>query len=126
MDVYMRYLMFHALGGAVGYAASRYRGFSSVVGTVIGFFFGPVFAWVLFLINGILQAREMFRCPHCQEWILSRASVCRHCGRDVMPPPAQTPGSLRLVHPQREVLSKIIGQLGTSRAPERSRRMSAD
>ena len=102
MDDYIRYVMLHGLGGVIGYAASHYRGFSGVLGAAIGFFFGPMYAWALFLINGLVQAREMFRCPHCQEWILSRATVCRHCGRDVTPPPPQTAGSLRLVYSRRE------------------------
>jgi DNA-directed RNA polymerase subunit RPC12/RpoP len=25
------------------------------------------------------------RCPHCAEWVLAQASVCKHCGRDIEP-----------------------------------------
>jgi hypothetical protein len=30
-------------------------------------------------------AREERDCPYCAERILSRAKVCKHCGRDVQP-----------------------------------------
>lgn len=29
--------------------------------------------------------REERECPYCAEWILKKARVCKHCGRDVEP-----------------------------------------
>ncbi len=107
MDEYMRFIVVHAFGAVIGWAASRARGFSAVLGAAIGFFLGPAFAWIPFLVNGIIQAREMTRCPHCREWILSRATVCRYCGRDVDPRPPQTPGSLRLVISRRACPQRV-------------------
>lgn len=33
------------------------------------------------------------RCPHCAETIQAEAVVCKHCGRDVVPLAAGTPGA---------------------------------
>jgi hypothetical protein len=88
-------------GAAIGYAAANYRGYSVLVGIFCGAVFGPVFAWVLFLIDGILHANEGNRCRYCREWMQSEATVCPHCGRSV-PAPTPGPGFLRLVHSRRE------------------------
>jgi hypothetical protein len=108
MEKQLSYLMWQALGGLIGYAAARYRGFSPGIGAGFGFFAGPAYAWVLFLINGIFEAREMTRCPLCREWILSHATVCRDCGRTVAPLPPNEPGSLRLVFSRRLAEDKAV------------------
>lgn len=36
--------------------------------------------------TGVVHSpRDERECPYCAEWILARARVCRHCGRDVAP-----------------------------------------
>jgi hypothetical protein len=84
-------------GAAIGYAAAQRRGFSPAIGLGLGMLFGPLFAWLLFLVNGIFSANERKRCPHCAEWLEPTATVCRFCQRDV-PPERRGPARLlRLV-----------------------------
>jgi hypothetical protein len=87
-------------GGAIGYAASRDRGYSPWLGLALGMLFGPLLAWVLFLIDGIFTANELKRCPHCAEWIEPQAKVCRFCQRDVPAAPRGPARLLRLVRRQ--------------------------
>jgi hypothetical protein len=93
--------LMHVLGGAIGYAAAQQRGYSPLAGVVSGATMGPIFAWVLFLVSGILHANERRPCPHCREWTDPKATVCHHCGRGIAPV-TTGPGGLRLVHSRRE------------------------
>lgn len=84
-------------GAAVGYSAAQQRGYSPAVGIALGLLLGPLFAWGLFLIDGIFSPNEKKRCQHCAEWIEPGASVCRFCGRDLPPQPKGPARLLRLV-----------------------------
>lgn len=75
--------------------------YAPVAGVVSGVMMGPIFAWVLFLVSGILHANERRPCPHCREWTDPKATVCHHCGRGIAPV-TPGPGGLRLVHSRRE------------------------
>jgi hypothetical protein len=88
-------------GAAIGYAAATYRGYSLLAGAISGAIFGPIFAWALFLIDGILRPNEGNRCHYCREWMKTDATVCPHCGRGI-PAPSPGPGFLRLVHSRRD------------------------
>lgn len=87
-------------GAAVGYSAAQRRGYSPAVGIALGLLLGPLFAWALFLIDGIFTSNEKKRCPHCAEWIEPGASVCRFCERDLPPQPKGPARLLRLVRPR--------------------------
>ncbi len=100
MDGY-QVVMVWTTGAAVGYAAAKHKGYSPVAGAAAGAILGPLFAWVLFLIDGILSSNELKPCPHCAEWIHPKATVCRFCNRDLPKPPAGPAGWLRLVYPRR-------------------------
>ena len=89
------------LGAIIGYAAAQHRGYSPLVGIVAGAWLG-LFAFVLFLIDGVVRANERLRCQLCQEWMKSEATVCPHCGRGVPTPPAPSPRGLRLVFSRRD------------------------
>ena len=93
------------IGGLIGYAASRHKGFSPIAGVACGLLMGPILGWLLFTIDGIFHANEGRRCPHCCEWANPEASVCGHCGNRmtislIMPP--SKPGPPRLVWSRRE------------------------
>jgi len=50
----------------------------------------PVIILVAIAVVLIVRRRELLfskrvRCPHCAEWIMPDAKVCRYCGRDVPP-----------------------------------------
>lgn len=60
-----------------------------------------MFAWVLFLIDGILSSNELKPCPHCAEWIHPKATGCRFCNRDLPKPPSGPARLLQLVYPRR-------------------------
>ncbi len=99
MDVQQIYylLVWPIAGAAIGYAAAQRRGYSRAAGLGAGIVLGPLAAWVLFLINGILTPNERKRCPFCAEWIEPPAAVCRFC-HYVFPPTPRAPARLlRLV-----------------------------
>jgi hypothetical protein len=89
------------MGAAIGYTAAEHRGFSPLVGVVCGAWMGPLFAWVLFAIDGIVHAHERQRCAQCCEWMNRKARVCPHCGRPVASV-SPAPGGLRLVYSRRD------------------------
>jgi hypothetical protein len=50
----------------------------------------PVILVVAIAAILVIRRREMFfaqrvRCPHCAEWIMPQAKVCRYCGNAVTP-----------------------------------------
>jgi hypothetical protein len=87
-------------GGLVGYAAAQRKGFSLVAGTLAGVLLGPVFAWVLFAVSGIVTDDEARRrCPHCAEWIQRAATICKHCQQPVPALAAPPARPTRIVTP---------------------------
>lgn len=100
MEGYQVMLMW-STGAAVGYAAAKRKGYSPVAGAAAGAVMGPILAWVLFLVDGILSSNEMKACPHCAEWIHPKATVCRFCNRDLPKPPSGPARLLQLVYPRR-------------------------
>lgn len=100
MDGY-QVMVVWSTGAAIGYAAAKQKGYSPVAGAAAGAVMGPVLAWVLFLIDGILSSNELKACPHCAEWIHPRAAVCRFCNRDVPKPPSGPARLLHLVYPRK-------------------------
>lgn len=84
-------------GAAIGYAAAQRRGYSRAAGIGVGMVLGPLAAWVLFLVNGILTPNERKRCPFCAEWIEPTAAVCRFCEHEFPPTPRAPARLLHLV-----------------------------
>ena len=92
------YLIVWPIAGAViGYAAAQRRGYSRAAGVGLGMVLGPMAAWVLFLITGILTSNEKKRCPVCAEWIEPKAAFCRFCKHEFPPTPRAPARLLRLV-----------------------------
>lgn len=46
------------LGGLIGYLAAERRHFSKGIGVVAGLVLGPVFAFVLFWVSGVVHAND--------------------------------------------------------------------
>lgn len=63
------------IGAVIGYVAASKRGFSPVVGVLVGALLG-VFSFVLLLFGA---NSKMKKCPACLEWIDARATACKHC-----------------------------------------------
>jgi ribosomal protein L32 len=79
----------------------RNKGRSELLGCLGGVLLGPV-GLILALVSptnkDALEQRErakleekvrkgqLKKCPHCGEFILPEASVCKHCGRDIVAP----------------------------------------
>lgn len=63
------------IGAVLGYVAATRRGFSPVLGVLVGALLG-VFSFVLLLFGKNTAVRK---CPKCDEWISAKASVCKHC-----------------------------------------------
>lgn len=63
------------IGAVIGYVAASRRGFSPVLGVLVGALLG-VFSFVLLLFG---QNSAVRKCPKCDEWISSKASLCKHC-----------------------------------------------
>ncbi len=97
MESHLSTALWQGLGGLIGYAAASHRGFSRGIGAGFGFFAGPAYAWVLFVVSGVFDANEM-RCPSCRV-------ASAHVGRRGSETPAAVaehrPGSLRLVFSRR-------------------------
>jgi hypothetical protein len=72
------------LGGAIGAAAAQKKGFSVAGGVVGGMLLGPL-AVLLFGVSGVASSKEQKKCPFCAEWILSAATVCKHCRKELPP-----------------------------------------
>jgi hypothetical protein len=66
------------LGILVGIAAAQRKGFSPIAGAIGGMLLG-ILSPLLYLVSADRQ-----KCPYCASWIDKTASVCRHCGRDVL------------------------------------------
>jgi hypothetical protein len=63
------------IGAVIGYIAANRRGFSPVVGLLVGALLG-VFSFVLLLFGA---NSKMKKCSACLEWIDTRATACKHC-----------------------------------------------
>jgi hypothetical protein len=52
--------------------------------------FGAVFFLLALPLSLMLKQSEEARrkCPHCAEWVVREAKVCKHCGRDIPRAPA--------------------------------------
>lgn len=83
--MFYAWLMF---GAIVGILASLKRGFSPVLGLLLGAFLG-ILAPLLFAVSGITSRGDLsFKvCPHCAERIKPAANVCKHCGRSLTAQP---------------------------------------
>jgi hypothetical protein len=90
------------LGAIIGYAAAQHRGYAPIAGILVGAWLGPLFACLLFLIDGVVRSHERVRCSHCHEWMKPEATVCPHCGRGVPVPPSPHSGGPRLVFSRRD------------------------
>lgn len=75
-------LMWLLLGGAIGAAAAQKKGFSMVGGIVGGMLLGPL-AVLMFGVSGVSSSKERKKCPFCAEWVMSAATVCKHCHKDL-------------------------------------------
>lgn len=94
-------LLVLAMGAAIGYAAAQHRGYAPMAGIVAGAVMGPLWAWILFAVDGIVQAHERQRCLYCRKWMEPHAIACAHCGRQVRCDPPAGPAGLRLVYSRR-------------------------
>jgi len=71
------------LGALIGVLAAQVRGFNLLAGIVVGALLGP-FAFLMFFASGVTREdASRVHCPHCDEKISPRATVCPHCQRDV-------------------------------------------
>lgn len=68
------------IGGLIGVAAAKTRGFSPIFGFVLGFLV-PFLSPALFLLGKSTGTRP---CPYCAEKVKVSARVCKHCGRDLL------------------------------------------
>ncbi|HQP92504.1 MAG TPA: hypothetical protein PK570_00930 [Thermoanaerobaculia bacterium] len=70
------------LGALIGMAAAQKKGFSLAGGVIGGAALGPIGAWLLYLVSGIVPGDQKKRCVHCQSLIPAAARVCAHCRRE--------------------------------------------
>jgi hypothetical protein len=75
------------LGALIGVTAAQRRGFSVVGGVLGGLLLGPL-AFLMFFVSGVSASDQNRKCPFCAEFIKVEAMVCKHCGRELPPPPA--------------------------------------
>jgi hypothetical protein len=68
-------LIWPLVGAVIGYVAAGRRGFSPVLGVLVGALLG-VFSFVLLIFGKNSAVRK---CPKCDEWISAKAIVCKHC-----------------------------------------------
>lgn len=66
-------------------AALLSRNNSSGLGCVLGLLLGPIGV----IIALVMRETGGRRCPHCREHVHQDATVCPHCQRDLVAPPAQ-------------------------------------
>jgi hypothetical protein len=74
-------------GALIGVSAAHRRGFGVAGGVIGGLLLGPLAVLMFF------ASSNRIRCPHCQEWINKKATVCSHCQRDVHAAPVTAPQS---------------------------------
>lgn len=87
MEILIGFGIYIALCAGVGYVA-RTRGRSGFAYTVISLITTPVLAYLILLIAAGGEA-GLVPCPRCAEKIQRKAQVCRFCGVQFVPPPAQ-------------------------------------
>jgi predicted amidophosphoribosyltransferase len=76
------------IGALIGLVAALKKGFNAAGGILGGALLGPL-AFLMFFITGISSADANRRkCPYCAEWVKNEAVVCKHCGKDLPPTPA--------------------------------------
>jgi hypothetical protein len=63
---------------------------------LLWWFYGSAL-FIVALPHALMMGSIHRRCPFCAEEVKRQASVCRHCGRDLPPPPAVDPGIRRAV-----------------------------
>jgi hypothetical protein len=67
-----------------------------------GALMGPLWAWLLFAVDGLVRAHPRRRCRYCRKWLEEEATVCAHCGREMRQDPPDGPVGLRLVYSRRD------------------------
>ena len=77
----MEMLLWALLGGAIGVAAGKKKGFPMAGAVVGGILLGPLAV----LMFAIAPSKEQRKCPHCAEWVKAEATVCKHCHKDIPP-----------------------------------------
>lgn len=75
-------LVFWALGGIVGYAAAKKKGWSPVMGFIGGLLLG-ILSPLLFFVSGVTKGDKSKVCPKCAERVKAEALVCRYCGAEL-------------------------------------------
>lgn len=76
----MEAILWIGLGALIGYAASQRKGFSAATGLIGGVLLGPL-AVLMFAVSGGSDQKK--KCPYCAEWIQPKATVCKHCHKDL-------------------------------------------
>lgn len=72
----MEFIAWALFGALIGVAAAQKKGFGTAAGVIGGLLLGPLAVLMFFVSSG------KKKCPHCQEWIDQKATVCPYCQRE--------------------------------------------
>lgn len=82
------WLWWMIFGALIGGLAGQRKGFGTAYGVLAGALLGPLALLMFFAKSAGGAGSERRKCPSCDEWISSRASVCPRCQRDIPQPAA--------------------------------------
>jgi hypothetical protein len=81
----MEFFLFWGIIGVIVGAIIEDRKGRAGEGAILGLVLGPGGWLVVGLGPDYMQAKESKKCPFCAGLVKREATVCRHCGRDLVP-----------------------------------------